>query len=122
MSIILWVLQVVLAAPFLALGLVKAFQYEQASARSKWIKDLSRGLLAFIGICEILGAVGLILPALTGILPWLTPLAALGLATIMILAAGFHARRREYRSIITNLILLTLAACIVYGRWVLAPL
>jgi uncharacterized membrane protein YphA (DoxX/SURF4 family) len=83
MSIILWVLQTVLAAPFLGLGVVKAFQYEQASARSKWIKDVSRNLLAFIGICEILGGVGLILPAMTGILPWLTPLAALGLATIM---------------------------------------
>ncbi len=66
--------------------------------------------------------VGTILPALTGILPWLTSLAAVGLAITMLLAAGFHAMRREYRSIVFNVILLALTAFVAYGRWALAPL
>jgi uncharacterized membrane protein YphA (DoxX/SURF4 family) len=122
MNIVLWILQGLLATSFLSAGVSHAFSYERARARRKWVKDVSRPLLAFIGKCEILGAVGLILPALTGILPWLAPLAAFGLATIMILAAAFHARRREYPDILVNLILLALAALIVYGRWVLVPL
>lgn len=57
---------------------------------------MPRGLTNFIGVAELLGGLGLLLlAALTGILPWLTPLAATGLALIMILAAGFHAMREE---------------------------
>jgi DoxX-like family len=86
------------------------------------VADVPRGLVTFIGICEILGAIGVILPAVTGILPWLTPLAALGLAVIMLLASGFHAMRRGYPNIGVNLVLLALAAFVAYGRWMIAPL
>lgn len=124
MNIVLWVLQGLLAAAFLMAGVLHGFQYERARARwqTKWVEAVSRRLLRFIGVCELLGAIGLVLPALTGILPWLTPLAALGLAIIMLLAAGFHAVRREYAHIVVNAILLALAALIVYGRWMLVPL
>ncbi len=81
-----------------------------------------RPLMTFIGISEILGAVGVILPALTGILKELTPLAALCFVVLMILAAIFHAPRREYPNIVFNLILLALAAFVAYGRLVLVPL
>ncbi len=94
----------------------------RAKALFKWPADVSPGLLTFTGVAEILGAIGLILPALTGILPWLTPLAALGLAVIMLLAAIFHLTRREYQNIVVNLVLLVLAAFVAYGRWVLVPL
>jgi len=63
-----------------------------------------------------LGAIGLVLPALTGILPWLTPLAALGLVLLMIGAAFTHLRRKEYGNIAINAVLLVLAAFVVYGR------
>jgi hypothetical protein len=70
----------------------------------------------------MLGAIGLILPALTGILPWLTPLAGAALALVMLLAGFFHAARREYSGIAVNLVLLALAAFIAYGRLAIAPL
>ena len=96
MNIILWILQVLLAAMFLMAGVMKAFQYERAKATLPWVKDTSKGLVSFIGISELLGGIGLVLPQITGILPWLTLLAAAGLAIIMVLAAIFHIRRKEY--------------------------
>jgi uncharacterized membrane protein YphA (DoxX/SURF4 family) len=122
MNIVLWILQVLVAAMFLMAGVLHGFQQERAKAQLKWPADVPPGLLTFIGVCEILGALGVVLPALTGILPWLTPLAALGLAIMMLLAAGFHATRREYPNIVFNLILLALTAFVAYGRWMLAPL
>ncbi len=122
MNIVLWIVQALLAILFLMAGVMHGFQQERAKVQFKWPADVSSGLLIFIGICEILGAVGLILPALTGVLPWLTPLAALGLVVIMLLAIGFHAMRREYPNIVFNLILLVLAAFVAYGRWAIVPL
>jgi uncharacterized membrane protein YphA (DoxX/SURF4 family) len=121
-NIVLWVVQVVLAAMFIFAGLNKAFRYEHAFASLPWVKDVPRGLTTFIGVCELLGGLGLLLPALTGILPWLTPLAAAGLALIMLLAAGFHATRREWPAIGFNSVLLVLAAFVAYGRFVVLPL
>jgi uncharacterized membrane protein YphA (DoxX/SURF4 family) len=120
MNIILWILQVLLALAFVAAGYMHGFRAEQMKSqpRMQWVAAVSPGLLKFIAACEILGGVGLILPALTGILPWLTPLAAVGLALIMLLAAGFHLMRREYPSIVFNLVLLVLAAVVAYGRFV----
>ena len=87
-----------------------------------WAQDFSPNTLKAIGLAEVLGAVGLILPALTGILPWLTPLAAIGLVLVMIGAAFTHFRRGESSNIIGNLVLLALAAFVAYGRFVLVPL
>ena len=122
MNIVLWVIQILLALAFLMAGSTKAFQYEKAKARMKWVNDVPRGLVAFVGGVEVLGAIGLILPALTGILPVLTPLAAVGLVIVMVLASGFHATRGEYQGVVANLILFGLSAFVVYGRFVLAPL
>jgi len=106
MNIILWIVQILLAVMFLMAGVMKAFQYERAKASLFWVKDVPRGLVTFIGICELLGGLGLVLPVLTGILPGLTPLAALGLALIMLFAMIFHATRREPQAIVFNLVLL----------------
>ena len=119
MNMALWIVQVVLAGMFLMAGVIKVFQYEQALARSP---VMSRGLVTFIGVSELLGGLGLLLPALTHILPWLTPLAAVGLAVIMLLATLFHIRRGEGRAVITPIVLLALSAFVVYGRFVLMPL
>ena len=116
MNIILWILQVLLAAMFLMAGVMKAFQYERAKATLPWVKDTSKGLVSFIGISELLGGIGLILPQLTGILPWLTLLAAAGLAIIMVLAAIFHIRRKEYSGVVFNIVLFAMCAFVVYGR------
>lgn len=75
-----------------------------------------------IGVLEVAGGVGVIAPALSHILEWLTPLAALGLTLLMVSAIVFHVVRREYPNIALNLILGLLAAFVAYGRYVLVPL
>ena len=123
MNTILWIVQTLLALVFVAAGFSKlTLSKEKMVARMGWAQDFSPNALKAIGLAEVLGAVGLILPALTGILPWLTPLAAIGLVLIMIGAAFTHFRRGEYPSIIANLVLLALAAFVAYGRFVLVPL
>lgn len=122
MTIALWIVQVLLAGAFLMAGQLKAFQYERAKAQLKWPGTLPKNLVAFIGISEILGAVGLVLPALTRTMPILTAWAAMGLATVMVLAAIFHITRREYPNIAFNFLFFALAVFVAYGRFVLAPL
>jgi uncharacterized membrane protein len=122
MNTALWIVQILLAITFLLAGVLHGFMQERAKVILGWPAQATRGQLLFIGVSEILGAAGLVLPALTGILPWLTPLAALGLDVLLILAAIFHFRRGEYPNIIFNLVLFALAAFVAYGRWALVPL
>ena len=87
----MWALQVLLALAFLGSGPSKVIQpYATLAARMVWVSDVPEPLVRFIGAAELLGAVGLLLPAGTRVLPWLTPLAAAGLALDMFLTSGFH--------------------------------
>jgi uncharacterized membrane protein len=97
MDIALRIVQVLLAVIFLVVGFAKAFRYEEFIARpnSAWARDVGRTRVRVIGLLEIAGAVGLIVPAATGIIPWLTPLAAACLAVTMIGAGALHLRRGE---------------------------
>lgn len=122
MTYVLWLAQILLALAFLAAGAMHAFRYEQAKRQMPWVSALPKGRVRTIGFLEMLGAVGLILPALTGVLPWLTPLAAVGLASVMISAIVFHFTRRESRSIVANVVLGVLAFAVAYGRLVIVPL
>jgi uncharacterized membrane protein YphA (DoxX/SURF4 family) len=122
MDIALWIAQVLLGLAFVAAGYNHGFNIQKARAQMQWMNALPDNVLVFIGVAEILGGIGLIAPAATGILPWLTVLAAAGLAVVMALAMGFHAVRREYPNIVFNLVLFAVAAFVAYGRWVLAPL
>jgi uncharacterized membrane protein YphA (DoxX/SURF4 family) len=122
MNIALWVLQVLLAFAFGASGTMKIVQPLNKLAKSlPLMGELSPGLVHFIGVSELLGAIGLILPALTGVLPWLTPLAAACLALVMLLGAGFHASHKEYSGMAPSVVLLLLALFVAYGRFMLAP-
>ena len=127
MNIVLWILQGLLAALFLMVGFMKVSQsktaiLESAGERMAWIEDVSDSNLRLIGILEILAGIGLILPQVTGILSWLTPLAAVGLILTMVGAMTLHARRgNESQAIVMNLVLLGLAAFVAYGRFVLVP-
>jgi uncharacterized membrane protein YphA (DoxX/SURF4 family) len=119
MNLVLWIVQGVLCALFLTAGAVKVFAYERykkmgESRSPNQNSNLSKGPVTFIGISEITGAAGLILPAATGIAPVLTTLAALGLAIIMVLASIYHVTRRE--SPAGTLGLLLLACFVIYGR------
>ena len=118
MNIFLWIVQALLAAMFLMSGLMKSSQpKEKLVERLPWVADFSSPTVRFIGAVELAGAVGLILPAATGIAPVLTPLAATGLAIVMILAATTHARRKEPSAIGFNAVLLILAVMVAWGRF-----
>jgi len=115
MKIALWIVSALLAFVFIASGSMKLFNFDQYAQMAPALAD-SRGLVTFIGLCELAGAVGLILPRLTGILPVLSTWAAVGLATIMVLATGFHLMHGEYSHVTITLPLFALAAFVVYGR------
>jgi uncharacterized membrane protein YphA (DoxX/SURF4 family) len=117
MTMALWMVQIVLGLAFLMFGSMKVFQYEKAKASMPWVQDSSKSLVTFIGIVEILGGLGLILPYATGILPILTPLAAGGLAIVMVLAAGLHFKRKEYQAIGMNVVFFALALFVAIGRF-----
>jgi len=123
MNIALWIVQGLLALAFLLAGSMKAFApLTTVRKNMSWANDFGVPFVRFIGIAELLAAIGLILPAITGIQSWLTIAAALGLVLVMVSASVFHASRREYQNIGMNIVLLLLAAFIVLGRWALAPL
>ena len=122
MGIALWVVQLLLAVVFLGAGGMKLAQPKEKLAKNQpWVEDFSQPTVRLIGTLEVLGAIGVLLPALMGVLPWLTPLAALGLVLAMIGAALTHLRRTEYGNIAMNAVLLILAAFVVYGRFFVLP-
>ena len=123
MNVALWIVQGLLALAFLLAGSMKAFApLNTVRKNMSWANDFSVPFVRFIGVAELLAAIGLILPAITGIQSWLTIAAALGLVLVMVSASAFHASRREYQNIGMNVVLLLLAAFVVLGRWALVPL
>ncbi len=119
MNVVLWIVAGLLAVAFLAAGLMKLAQPKKKLAESGmgWTEDFSDGAVKGIGALEVLGAVGLILPAALGIVPVLVPIAATGLALLMLGAAVTHARRKESPNIVVNIVLLALAAFVAWGRF-----
>lgn len=123
MNMALWTAQGLLAAMYLMAGTIKAFQTTRAKEQMPWAKERSDGFVRFVGISEILGALGLILPLVTGILPWLTLLAAIGLTVIQLLAVFTeHLPKKEYSVLPFNAVLLALMVFVVFGRWALLGL
>ncbi|WP_432986440.1 DoxX family protein [Dactylosporangium sp. CA-233914] len=118
MNVLLWVLQIVLGAAFLLAGLMKVSQPTEKLAKNMtWVNRYSTGTVRFVGTTEILGGLGLILPWATGIATILTPLAAVGIALIMVLAIVDHVRAKEYPMIGINVILGAIAVVIAIGRF-----
>ncbi|MEJ1156186.1 DoxX family protein [Microbacterium marmarense] len=116
MIIALWILNGILALAFLAAGAMKALRSKdalRASGGMEWVDGFSPAAIRLIGVAEVLGAVGLILPLLTGIAPILTPIAATALTILMIGATVTHARRHE--KVVPTLVLtvLTIASAIL---------
>ena len=102
---------------------MKSFQPIAELARQlAWTAAVPVALVRFIGASELAGAIGLLLPAATRIKPVLTPLAALGLVTVMVLAAGFHVTRGEFSVLPVNAVLGGLAAFVAWGRTRGAPI
>jgi DoxX-like family len=117
-NIALWIVQGLLAFVFAGSGVVKATRDRKRLVDDgiTWVEDFSAGAVTAIGVLEILAAVGLIVPAATGIAPVLTPLAAVGIGLLMAGAAVVHFRRDEIAFIGVIAILLAAAAFVAWGR------
>jgi len=118
MGVLVWILQIVLAVLFVAAGLVKLIRPKaQLQAQMGWVDDYPDNGIKAIGAAEVLAAIGLILPALTGIGTIFIPLAAVGLVLLMIGAAITHGRRKEYPFVAGNVVLIVLALIVAWGRF-----
>jgi uncharacterized membrane protein len=126
---VVWVFSAVLAVVFLVTGINKAFRYKQVREMLPWTKDVPRAMVQFIGIAEILGALGLIVPPIVGLI-WpavadicaqLTLVAALALCILMLSAALFHTLRHESGEAWMNMLLLLMSAFVAYMGWTLMP-
>lgn len=118
MEIALWIVSGLLAAAFVAAGVVKVVRSkENLRSMLPWTEDLPPWLIKFIGVAEFLGGVGIVVPWLTGIVAVLTPLAATGLAIIQALAIVVHIRRGEARVAPANALLLLTAAFVAVFRF-----
>lgn len=114
MNIVLWVLQVLLAAAFFAHGWLMLWPPPDIAVQMN--ESLPRWFSLFIGVAEILAAVGLILPGLTRIMPWLVVWAAGGIMIVMVSATIYHLMRGEMSSAAITLVLLVMATVVAYMR------
>ena len=119
MNVMLWIVTGLLALAFLAAGSMKlATPREKLLQSMPWVADVTATQVRAIGLVELLGAVGLVLPALTGIATVLVPVAATGLAVTMAVAAVVHVRRHDPRSALTAPVVLgVLALVVAVGRF-----
>ena len=120
MNVVLWVVQALLAVAFFAHGAMMVAP--PAAIAAQMNASLPRWFQLFLGTAEILAAVGLILPALTRIHPWLVSWAAGGIVIVMVSATGYHLVRGEVSSALTTLVLLVMAAFVAYMRYRVMPI
>jgi uncharacterized membrane protein YphA (DoxX/SURF4 family) len=120
MNITLWVLQALLAVAFLAHGLL--FLFPPANMVELMNSLIPPAFRMFLGVAEVLAAIGLTVPGLTRIQPWLISCAAAGLMVIMVGATVLHMQRSEVGSAITTAILFALLAFVAYLRWKVIPI
>jgi uncharacterized membrane protein YphA (DoxX/SURF4 family) len=120
MNMLLWTLQVLLALAFVAHGWMMLFP--PASIVDQMNASLPRWFQLFIGIAEVLAAIGLTLPAITRIQPWWVRWAAVGIMIVTASATVFHGARGEISSALTTAVLFAMAAFLAYMRWRVAPI
>jgi uncharacterized membrane protein YphA (DoxX/SURF4 family) len=120
MNMVLWVLQVLLAVAFFAHGVMMIVPPAEIAAQMN--ASLPRWFQLFLGVAEVLAAVGLVLPGFTRILPWLVSWAAGGIIIVMVSATGYHLVRGEVSSAVTTFILLVMAAFVAYMRYRVLPI
>lgn len=118
MNVVTWVVQGVLSAVFLLAGVFKLTQPRvKLAPQMAWVEDFGDAQVKAIGAVELAAAVGLVLPGATDTAPVLTPLAATGLAIVMVGAAATHVRRHETQLVPINAALLVLAALVAWARF-----
>ena len=117
LRISLWSSQVLVFAVFCLAGYTKlTAPISDLSAMMPWTGDVAPGFVRFIGLVDLAGGIGILLPALTGIQPRLTVLAALGCVLLQVIAFGFHVSRGEFSVLPLNVVLLSLSAFVLWGR------
>lgn len=116
MDVALWIVSGLAALAFLGAGLTKLANTPSYKEKQPWAQDWSLGAIRTIGALEVLGALGLVLPPLTGIAPGLAVAAALGLVLVMVGGIAVHIRREEYAILPVNLVLLALPAFVFVVR------
>ena len=120
MNILLWVLQALLAAAFLAHGLLLLMPPADIAAQMN--AALPRSFWVFLGVAEVAAAIGITLPGATRIQPWLVPAAAAGIMFVMVSATIWHVVRGEISSAVITLVLLVMATYVTYMRWRVLPI
>ncbi len=120
MNIVLWVMQVLLALAFLAHGLLFFFPPPEVARLMN--ESLPRWFQLFLGTAEVLASVGLVLPGLTRVMPWLVTWAAVGIMIVMVSATIYHVARNEISSAVVTLVLLAMAAFVAYMRHRVLPI
>ncbi len=123
LHIVLWIAQIILGAIFLLAGFMKTSStINELSASLPWAAEVPEGVVRFIGIAELLGGIGLLLPSILRSKPVLTTWAAIGLVLVMLCAIVFHISRGEMNVIGINISLMLIAFLIAWGRYKKAPL
>ena len=114
----IWIIQIVLALMFVMAGIMKSTQPREKLVKNlPWVSDYPFKMVRLIGVSELLGSIGIIFPLLTSILPVFTPLAAAGLAIVMILAARHYISKSEFKEMIFNTILFVLLVIVAIYRF-----
>ncbi len=121
MNVVLWVVQVLLGLAFVLSGYSHGVRYETSKQVMVWLAAVPRRAMLLLAALEALAGIGLVLPGLIGVAVWLTPVAAVCLAVVMVFAIVFHVARHEMPNIGLNAVLGILAAFVAYGRIILAP-
>lgn len=123
MNTLLWISQGLVAAIFLMAGMTKLTQPREKIKEKvgDWVDVVSDSNLKLIGLLEMFGAIGLVLPMLLNILPVLTPIAAVGLSITMVSAMSLHIKRKEMDKLVPNVVLLVLSLFIAIGRFIIVP-
>ena len=123
LHIILWVAQIILGGMFIMAGMMKSTQpIVDLSKSVPWTANVPLALVRFVGVSELFGGVGLILPSLLRIKPILTPIAAIGILLIMVFALVYHVMNGEINVIGINIAFGLVAAFIAWGRLKKAPI
>ena len=123
LDITLWIAQIILGGMFIMAGMMKSTQpIVDLSKSVPWAANVPLGLVRFIGVSELLGGIGLVLPSLLRIKPILTPIAALGILLIMVFALVYHVVNGETNVIGINIAFGLVAAFIAWGRLKKAPI
>jgi hypothetical protein len=119
MNIALWITQMLLVLVFSYSALIKGTQSTERAVElgMTGVVNVRLPVMRFIAYCELFGVIGLIVPYATGVLPILTPLAAIGLAMIMVLAARIHLGLGEPATAAGNMVLLAMCLFVAWGRW-----